>query len=230
MSNNNWLAKPVAKGSVSRIVLERLKEALINKDLKPGDYLPSESELAKGFGVGKSSIREAVKMLEAMGVVEIKRGQGTIIRERSDPNNVNSLVFQLLIQHGNVQDIIDLRAMFEIAYTTMAMEKATLEDKEKIKLTITEFEEKIKSGLQDVQNDLAFHYAILNSTHNSYVIKIGETILQLFRTSIRRSVQQTPAWAVNDHKKIFEAFCKKDEVEIRHTIIESLEKWRGNLI
>jgi GntR family transcriptional repressor for pyruvate dehydrogenase complex len=230
LSNNNWLTKPVEKGSVSRIVLERIKEALINKELKPGDYLPSESELAKGFSVGKSSIREAVKMLEAMGIVEIKRGQGTIIRERPDPDNVNSLVFQLLIQQGNIQDIIDLRAMFEIAYTTMAMEKATLEDKEKIESTITAFEMKIKSGSQDVHNDLAFHYAILNSTHNSYVIKIGETILQLFKTSIRKSVKQTPDWALNDHKKIFSAFCKKDEVEIRRTIMESLERWRQNLI
>ncbi|WP_020612849.1 FadR/GntR family transcriptional regulator [Sediminispirochaeta bajacaliforniensis] len=229
MDSNSWLSNPVEKGSVSRIVLERIKEALINKQLRPGDFLPTENELAKGFGVGKSSIREAIKMLEAMGVVEIRRGQGTVIREHPDQHNVNSLVFQLLLQEGDVQELIDLRAMFEVSYTTVAMHRATVEDLQAIKLTINDFEAKIKKGEHELEDDLAFHRAILASTHNVYIIKIGETILQLFRSSIRKSVAQTPEIALDDHKRIFKAFCEKDETAIKTIIYDTLERWRENL-
>jgi GntR family transcriptional repressor for pyruvate dehydrogenase complex len=77
----NSLIATVKKDSVVLMVIERIKEALIHRELKPGDYLPSETELTKNLGVGKSSVREAIKMLQAMGVLEVRRGQGTMIRK-----------------------------------------------------------------------------------------------------------------------------------------------------
>ncbi len=230
MGNNEWFSSPVNKGPVSKIVLEKIKQALINKEIKPGDYLPSEAELAKGFGVGKSSIREAIKMLEAMGVVEIKRGQGTMICDHPTNSDVDSLLFQFLIQKSGTEEIVELRAMFEIAYTIMAMQKASEEDLKEIEKTIIDFEEKINNNEQSFQDDLIFHYKILYSSHNPYVIKIGESILQLFQTSIKKSVTLTPQWALDDHKKIFEAMKNKDEKGIRDSINESLMRWKANLV
>ncbi len=230
MGNNEWFSNPVNKGPVSKIVLEKIKQALINKEIKPGDYLPSEAELAKGFGVGKSSIREAIKMLEAMGVVEIKRGQGTMICDHPTNSDVDSLLFQFLIQKSGTEEIVELRAMFEIAYTIMAMQKASEDDLKEIEKTIIDFEEKINNNEQSFQDDLIFHYKILYSSHNPYVIKIGESILQLFQTSIKKSVTLTPQWALDDHKKIFEAMKNKDEKGIRDSINESLMRWKKNLI
>jgi len=143
MNGSESLKNPVKTGSVSRLVLERIKKALINKELAPGDYLPSETELAKNLGVGKSSVREAVKMLEAMGVVEVKRGNGTIISNHTDRNSVNALIFQLILENGSKKDILDLRKMFETSYTVMAMNNANQGDIKKIKETIEEFEKKL---------------------------------------------------------------------------------------
>ena len=70
-----WLT-PVPKQSLSKMVVEKIKEGLISGALQPGDFLPSETELSESFGVGKSSVREAIKMLEALGVVEICNGIG----------------------------------------------------------------------------------------------------------------------------------------------------------
>lgn len=231
MSIIKSLAEPVEPRSVSRsrLVLERIKEALINKELKPGDYLPSESELVKNLGVGKSSVREAVKMLEAMGVVEVKRGNGTIIRESPDSDSVNSLVFQLILQQGNSTDVLDLRIMIETAATIMAMDRATDEDFKRIEETIVKFEEDINKGIHNVQDDMMFHYAILESTHNPFVIRIGDTINQLFKYSIGKSVRETPQIALSDHKKIFKAFGQKDEARVRKAILDSLERWKTNI-
>lgn len=223
------LRKPVKTGSVSKLVFERIKEALINKELVPGDYLPSETELAKNLGVGKSSVREAVKMLEAMGVVEVRQGNGTIISDHTDRNSINSLIFQLILENGSEKDVLDLRKMFETSYTIMAMNNATKEDVSKIEKTIEIFDKNINAGKQEVDDDLNFHYAILESTHNPFVIIIGDSILQLFKTSIYKSVKQMPDIALADHISIFNAFRKKDERELTDAIVKSLSVWKNNL-
>src|SRR5210317_1383675 len=94
----NSLGTPVKQGSVVNLVMNRIKEALINKELKPGDYLPTENELMEKLGVSKTSIREAIKMLQALGVVEMKRGQGTRIRDNSSGDMIDPLIFQLILQ------------------------------------------------------------------------------------------------------------------------------------
>ena len=69
----------IDRSSVTLQLLERIKTALIRGELLPGDYLPFEAELTQTLGIGKSSVREAIKMLQAIGIVELKRGQGTMI-------------------------------------------------------------------------------------------------------------------------------------------------------
>jgi GntR family transcriptional repressor for pyruvate dehydrogenase complex len=227
--NITALQSPVKQRSIVTLVIERIKDALINKELKPGDYLPSESELVKSLGVGKTTVREAIKMLQAMGIVEVRRGQGTIIRPHPGEDFINSMVFQLIVESGTPKDIVDLRMMFEPAFTLMAMEQATEEDIEHIRESVERFEEKIAKGTQHAEDDLAFHYAILQSTHNPFVIRIGETVLQLFKASITRSMRTIPDIALRDHKQIFAAFCEKDEQKLREAIIASFEGWKQSL-
>ncbi len=229
MSDSNWLSDPVKKGPVSRLVLDRIKEALINQELKPGDFLPSELELAQKFGVGKSSVREAIKMLEAMGVIQIKRGQGMMICEIPVQNTVDTLAFQLLIHQGEVQDIVDVRTMFEIAYTIIAMDKADEEDLKKIEQSVKNLEQKIEQGVQTLEDDIDFHRSILYSTHNPYIERIGETIMQLFFNSIKKSVRNTPELVLSDHRKIFEAILQRDESAVRSAIQDSISRWKENI-
>lgn len=223
------LKTPVKQGSVVLLVIERIKEALINRELKPGDYLPSESELTRSLGVGKTTVREAIKMLQAMGIVEVKRGQGTIICEHPEESVLDPLIFQLMLQNGEPKDITDLRMIFEPAYTIVAMERATEEDLESIRSAVERLENAVTQGKQRAEDDLAFHHAILQSTHNPFIIRIGETILQLFKVSISRSMRNIPEIALRDHKRIFDAFCEKDEQKLREAIIKSFDGWKQSL-
>ena len=83
-------------------VLDRIKEAIVRGELMPGDVLPSEAELSSKLGVGKTSIREAIKMLLAVGAVDIRQGYGTVIRTEPGPDMLTPLVFQLLLKEGTV--------------------------------------------------------------------------------------------------------------------------------
>jgi GntR family transcriptional repressor for pyruvate dehydrogenase complex len=138
-------------------------------------------------------------------------------------------MFQLLVEQGTAKDILNFRLMFEQAFTVMAMEQASDEDIEHIHNTLKRFELTIKKALPNAEDDLAFHYAILHSTHNPFVIRTGTTILQLFKASIGKSVQDHPQVALEDHKRIFAAFCKKDQHAVKKAIMKSFERWKAFL-
>jgi GntR family transcriptional regulator, transcriptional repressor for pyruvate dehydrogenase complex len=223
------LTVPVEQGSVVARVIDRVREALLRKELKPGDYLPPEGELSKNLRVGKSSVREAVKMLQAMGVVEVRRGRGTLIRTHPGADYINPMIFQLLMESGYPDDLVELRMMFEPALCAMAMERATDEDLERIRKAVEKLEAAVHAGTQSAQDDLAFHLAILHATRNPLVIRIGETIFQLFTPSITTSMQQIPERAVRDHRRIFEALCRRDERQLREAVVQSYGGWKQSL-
>jgi len=223
------LNTPVGQSSVVDLVIERIKEAILAKELRPGDFLPTETELVANLGVSKTSVREAIKMLQAQGVVDVRRGRGTKIRENIGEGVIAPLVYQLLLAGGTIQELIDFRVMFEPAYTVMAMNRATQEDIDRISETIDVLEDAIKNNRQTAREDLAFHLEILRSTRNPLVIRVGETIMELFNISIGYAVTSYPEIALRNHKRIFEAFREKDENKLREAIVLSFEGWKVGL-
>lgn len=219
------LGAPINKGALVDQVIERITNALIHKELKPGDQLPTETELTTSLGVGRSSVREAIKVLQAMGVVEVRRGEGTFVATKASGSALNPMLYQLLIEPGTMQDIMELRLMFEPAYSVMAARNATPEDLEQISRVQHDFENLANQGVQTGEDDMKFHHAILQATHNPYVIRIGEIILKIFIESVSKSVRQVPQKAVEDHRRICEAIKNKNEVEVRDAVIHSFRGW-----
>ena len=223
------LSRPLEKGSVVRLVLERIKEAMLNRELRRGDYLPSETELVRSLGVGKTSVREAIKMLEAMGIVEVRQGHGTIIRDEAGNESLGPLVFQLILEQATSADLLELRRMFEPAYTLLAMQKATDEDIDHLRAQVAEFAARIRDGSQTSDDDLAFHRAVLECTRNPFIVQIGTTIHQLFKNSITRSMQTIADVALRDHTAILEAFAVRDAAALQDAVLRSFEGWRRSL-
>ena len=168
-------------------------------------------------------------MLQAMGVVNIKQGQGTQIRNHMDKSLINPLIFQLIIENRQPRDIVELRKMFEPAYTLLAMEKATEEDVDVIRSMHERFETAIARGTETAEDDLGFHLAILQATHNHFVIRLGQTILELFKPAMIDSLRSNPQTALRDHRNILKAFCARDEQKVREAIIKSFENWETSL-
>ena len=127
--NEGWMT-PVPRQSLSKMVVEKIKEGLISGEIVPGEYLPSENELTERLGVGKSSIREAIKMLEAMGVVEICKGNGSRVRTSVDSDIMNPLIFQLILQSKteSKEKLVEFRKMIEISGGILAIDNASEED------------------------------------------------------------------------------------------------------
>ncbi|WHH60932.1 FadR/GntR family transcriptional regulator [Petroclostridium sp. X23] len=221
----NWLS-PVPNKPLSRVVVEKIKEAMIDGALKPGDDLPSENELADRLGVGKSSVREAVKMLEAMGVVEISKGQRSRIRTSVDADILNPLIFQLILQNSdNNKKLLEFRKMFETSASVVAMQNATEEDIVLLKSLNEKMEKDFAAGITSQDNDMAFHRALYRSTHNPFIVHIGNTVINLFRPSLKISNRDYSQVVLEDHKNILNAIIAKDEEALKKAITQSLDRW-----
>ena len=106
----------IKKNKLSNVdlVIERIKTLLIEQKLKPGDLLPSEHTLSESIGVSRGTIREAMKILSAFGIVEIRRGDGTYIATSANRKIFDPLIFSLIITNSDSEELIQLREMMEV--------------------------------------------------------------------------------------------------------------------
>jgi GntR family transcriptional repressor for pyruvate dehydrogenase complex len=105
--------RPLNREPVSSSIMNLITDYILSKDLKPGDKLPTESEFSQQLGVGRNSVREAIKMLSSLGVIEIKRGLGTFIAKSISPTIVNPLILALAFEQGTSREIFELRLLID---------------------------------------------------------------------------------------------------------------------
>lgn len=209
-------------------IIDSITNAIMDNSLKPGDRLPTENELAESFQVGKSSIREAIKVLQAVGIIEVRRGEGTFVANPVSGNTLNPVLYQMMLDSEPIGKLLELRMIFEPAYTVLAMKNATLEDLARIKEAKEKFEELVRNGKQRGKDDIEFHRCILYATHNAYVIRIGEMILQLLLHSIDKGCRGSAQKAIEDHDNIYNAMLAGNEEVVRLEVMNSFEFWLKN--
>lgn len=219
------------KEKVTDQVLSQIKEALKRGELKPGDRLPGARELADKMKVGISSVREALKMLESLGAVESRQGEGTFVCNTLREGAANALEIQLSLLPLTAEYLVEFRVVYETAYTRLALENAASDDLEKIKNAVTALEEKVKQSpdsFVEIQDELLFHRAVLYSTHNPYIIKIGEVALDLFFDVIHERLEPLLiAEAAKDHRNIYNAILNKDQDSL-DKVLNKCFSWWGN--
>jgi len=214
------------KTKLSRLILDNVRDALIDGSLKPGDKLPSMTDLAEQMDVGISSIREALKMLEGLGVLETRQGDGTIISNGLNESAFNALSLQLIVLPNSRGDLLDFREMYESAYTALAMRNYTAADLEHLEEIVVFQENKTKTSSLEANDERIFHLAVLNCTHNHYVIHIGSALIDLFLSTLSSNRQVTDSAAIAEgHRCILEAFRAKDSISLNNVLQNSFNNW-----
>jgi GntR family transcriptional repressor for pyruvate dehydrogenase complex len=227
--------KTIKRQSIVEEIIDLFKGKLINGELKPGDKLPSESQLTEQMGVGRTALREAIKMLSALGVIEVKQGDGSYIVKGASLAAMNPLVFAILLEAGMNLELLELRTLLEVGYCQLASEKASPEDIQLIIEAGKLFEEKATSKIRDSDDltraDLEFHFSIMNATHNPLVVRISRVVEELFFGSIRTTISRIEGrqWGVDGHRNIISAIQAKDADQIRRSVIMSLDRWSKDL-
>jgi DNA-binding FadR family transcriptional regulator len=225
--------RPLNRESVTSSIINRLTDLLISGELKPGDKLPTEMELAEQLGVGRNSVREAIKMLSYLGVIEIRRGIGTFVANSMPESVVNPLILGLVFEQKTSREIIELRLLIETAIGEIVIQKASDEDIKKLVAANEHLKKaaarKSSSSQQLRDIDIGFHETLLELTDNNPLKKVGKAIYALFLSSIENTVKQDPERAVRNHQLIIEAVEKRDPELLRKHMKESLSFWMDYL-
>ena len=201
-------------------------ERLILKKLKPGDKLPSERELAESLGVSRSSIRDAIRSLELMGMVEPRQGAGTIVREISSESLVNPLANVIKRKEELIGELLDFRKMLEPQLAARAATRVSPDEITEMEEILNRQEHKLQGGESGVGEDSEFHYAVALASGNSVVLKVLDTLMDLLRGSRERSLQAEGRgrYSLAGHRRILAAIKKHDSEAAKTAMRRHIEE------
>lgn len=224
--------KKAKRESATDIVIKTIKKLLVTNNLHPGDKLPSEMEISQSLGVSRGSVREAMKILSAYGIVSIKRGDGTYISDNTDGILFDPLLFRLIINSNDINESKEMREMIELGIIKLAIENATEDDiksLEEIHLyTLKVVNEKLMTVDVAIETELIFHTALGKATGNKMIQTIYNFVMELYIPNIYRNISADKfgAKAVDCHGPIIEAIKKRDIKAGEEAIKHSVEAWK----
>ena len=195
-----------------------------------GSRLPSEYKLAEKFGVGRSTIREAAKSLVSKGILEVRRGAGTFVKNTEmavdDPLGLS----QFEDKYRLAMELFDVRILLEPEVAEVACRNATEEDKKRIERLCDEVEQLYMEGKNHVQKDMEFHEAIAKCSGNRVVEVLIPVILTAVTTFANLTNRKLQNETIETHRKITEAIIRGDSMGAKCAMIMHLTYNRQTLI
>lgn len=203
-------------------VEDQIYHCILDTPIEPGAKLPNEFELGEKFGVGRSTIREAVKLLSSKGIVEVRRGSGTYVvtttKGLSDPLGLRSVKDKNRL----ALDLVNVRLLLEPGIAAMAARKATEEDIERLRRLCERVEAKIHDGERYIEDDIAFHTCIAESSKNTVV----EQLIPIIDTAVMMFVNVTHKKLIDEtimtHRMIVEAIAGHDPMGAQSAMVMHL--------
>lgn len=231
------LSTSLQNKSVVENIIDKIISAIIAGELAPGDQLPTEIELCRDLGVGRNSVREAIKKLEAYGVVYIKRAEGTFVSETCSQKMLDPMLYGLILQKKSWGDLIGLRSVIDIGTLHVVMSRELdEEDREEFHRILEEMEKSLKKESPSVDEiidvDMRFHMAIARATKNEPVVNITEYITRITlpsRNATVRRILETPGETENFlelHRQMVEIIEKKDYSRVDEVVMDHYVYWK----
>ncbi len=233
--------KKVKKNTVVRQVMDQIKNQIATGVLNPGDKIPTETVLAEQFGTGRSTIREAVKIFEYLGIIESHTRSGTYVCDHSSIST-EALTWAILLGKNELFELVDLRSIIEQRALEIVIEKAqnsenfskTILNALEKEVTILELSVKNENMEDLIEADYNFHGTIIHASDNNVFIHIYQTLKAFMHEEIKITNKQDSAIAslVSEHKEILQAIRDKDPaaakkvffVHIHNTINQLISK------
>lgn len=178
----------------------------IEKRFKPGNKLPNENVLSEELNISRTTLRESIRILVANGVLEIKRGRGTFVKEDFDVSHTMKSLNNLSNTRIDAKDLYEMRLIFEPEAAYYATIRATDAELQRILEYGQQIEQKIKLGMDRTDVEQKFHKSISKATHNEFMDKLMPVIFQAIDTGVvlSKKNERVTKDTLSDHKMIME--------------------------
>lgn len=199
--------------NLSDTVLEKLEEMVSKK--KPGDRLPTEAELSEQFSVGRSTIRESMKVLAAKRMI-VRRNEGTFVADMMKGCFVDPLNMIINMSTGDLNSLIELREILELSAAQLASQRATAEDVLELQRANWMMKEPGLTPEELTKRDIAFHARIAQCTGNTVIVEL----LNAIREVIARNVEEGHSFGANNeyHGEMIDAIAKQDPEKAKNVM------------
>lgn len=206
---------PIKNTKVYEQVIEQIENMIIDGTLKKGDKLPSERELVEHLQVSRTSIREALRALQVMGLIESRQGEGNFIKQSFENSLFEPLSVMFMLQGGNPEEIIEVRKLLEVETVSRAAVKINEEQLKNLKKLSDAFKTS-KDENNNVKFDKQFHYEIAQAAGNFLIINIlnaMSSLMDSFLKDARRKIlvnKENLKILAEQHGRIYEALRLHD--------------------
>jgi DNA-binding FadR family transcriptional regulator len=211
-------------------VQDEIKSYIIQHALKPGDPLPPETELAQQLGISRNSVREAVKSLETLGILEARSGAGLFVRDFSFDPLLNNLAYGLLFDLKGLHDILEVRFHIEYGLIERAIEAVSPEQLERLYSILEQMRVAAAEGTYSAELDRAFHKGLWENVENYVAGRILDIFWIVFYEAKKRESLPDPPdpnHTYERHKAIVAALEKQDIEAMQATFIQHYHEGVG---
>lgn len=208
--------KAIRQKTVVQQVMEELKNLIASGQYKVNDKIPTENELAEMFGIARTSIREAIKIFNYMGILESHTGRGTFISDRADINT-EALTWSILLGQDNIYELVELREVLEQRglQGLLAKRDRDPESFSSCLKTLAREIENMREGVRQssidkmIEADYAFHGAVIRESKNRLFLDIYHTLKGFMHAEIKNIISKLePSEVVQYHTVIYDAIEK----------------------
>lgn len=220
----------MGKGLLGSQVEDALFSYILNEPVEIGEKIPNEFELAERFGVGRSTVREAVKGLVSRGILEVRRGSGTFVVSTSTLEEDPLGLSKFQDKYKLALELFDVRLMLEPEIVSRAAENATEEDFVRLKQLCDETEEMYRQGKDHIPKDIEFHTFLARCSKNQVVetlIPVINTAVMTFANLTHRTLMQE---TIETHRAIVTSILERDPVGARCAMVMHLTYNRQALV
>jgi GntR family transcriptional repressor for pyruvate dehydrogenase complex len=216
--------EPVKSIRIYAEIVRQIRGLIADGQLKSGDRLPPERDLAERFRVSRTSVREALRALESTGLVEIRAGEGAFVRPASVEALVEPLALVILTHREATADLYEARRLLEPPIAALAARRAGPEEVAELIRILDEQAKEVAGGRTGLAQDAAFHTAIAHSAHNRAITRIVTTLMDLLAQTREESLHTPgrPERSHQDHRRILAAIQARDGEAARQAMLDHL--------
>ncbi len=207
------MAKSKRRQSLVEYVIDALLEKIRQGNLRPGDQIPTEPEISEALNVSRSSVREAIRVLEILNMIEVRHGVGTFVKNIHPTFLVDPNHFGFSAEPEHLLDLLELRKIIETGSAALAAQRATPEELRELARDVAVLETAVKEGRRP-EEDLGFHLNIARATHNQSIVDVSNWITAFYLLDTGLPTEKD----IEDHRKIFHAIKDQDVDAVREAM------------
>ncbi|MBG9444009.1 FadR/GntR family transcriptional regulator [Cytobacillus firmus] len=218
------------------VLADKLIECYLGGNLKPGERLPSERELAVQFNVSRTTIREALRTLELNGLIDIRQGGGSYVKVSDIQSSKEEIITAVKAENPLVYEMLELRRALEAESSFLAAKRATPADLEKLRIAVNQMALSKQDPELGLKADLDFHIRIAEATHNSIFIELIHTLKGHMEETIRATQNHRfkdlsrYEDTIEEHKEIYLAIASGNGDKAKELMEGHITKIRAELV